>query len=77
MATAAEMLTAVESAILAITNGQAVQEYRIGNHNVRRMPLSDLIAWRDKLRNQIAIEAGTTVVLDGIPPQGGADPTYG
>lgn len=50
----ASLLAAVNTAIAAILDGGAVQSYTIGNRNLQRMSLGDLLKFRDQLRTEIA-----------------------
>jgi len=55
MATAQELLTAVESAIETILNGGAVQSYSINGRNLQRMSIQELRALRGELKKEVAI----------------------
>lgn len=55
MATSQQLLTSVEAAILAFTDGGAVEEYQLaGGRRIRRSQLSELLKMRDKLKVEIA-----------------------
>jgi hypothetical protein len=53
MATPAELLVKVETAIAAILDGGAVQSYSIGGRNLSRMPLEDLQDMRADLLREV------------------------
>lgn len=53
MATSQELLTAVETAILALMNGGAVQSYMIGGRNIMYMSLDQLQRLREKLQGEV------------------------
>lgn len=50
----ASLLAAVNQAIAAILDGGAVQSYSIGNRNLQRMSLGELLKFRDQLKAEIA-----------------------
>lgn len=64
MATKAELLVLAEAALERRLTGNVAQEYHIGGQNVRYCTLPELTAIIDRLSNQIAIEAGTTVITE-------------
>ena len=53
MATASEMLTAVETAISARLSGGAAQSYTIDGRNIQYISLSELREFRDQLRKEV------------------------
>jgi len=57
----ASMLTAVETAIANFISNGAAQSYTIGGRTFQRVDLDKLIAWRDKLKNEIDSRAGGAV----------------
>jgi len=56
--TLAAQLEAVETAILNIMNGGAVQAYTIGNRNIQKMTLTELRNWRDQLKAETTNASG-------------------
>jgi len=60
MPTKQELLDAVENAILAKLNGNAVQSYSVGGRNIQYYSLKALYDLRDKLMAEIGAENGTT-----------------
>ncbi|MCK9555005.1 peptidylprolyl isomerase [bacterium] len=63
-----EMLENVENAINARMTGGAVQSYSIGGRNLQYISLSEMVALRDKLRQEIASGSSrTTYVTFGDP----------
>lgn len=62
MPTKAALLVLAEAALERRLTGNVAQEYTIGGQNVRYCTLPELTTLIDRLRNQIAIEAGTTIV---------------
>lgn len=69
MATKAEMLAKVETAIETILDGGAVQDYTINGKSIRRYSLDELIRLRDKYSTEIAMESAkrSTVVKFNDP----------
>lgn len=60
MATVQEMLDAVNAAILAKLNGNAVQSYSIGGRNIQYYSLKALQDLRQQLQAELGAENGTT-----------------
>jgi len=58
MATSAELLAAVETAISTRLSGGAVASYAVGSNNLRYMELPDLVAFRDKLKAEVSAQLG-------------------
>ena len=59
-------LDAIESAIRAIYNGGVVQEYKIGNRDVKKYDLPDLIVLRDKLKSIVVRENKAQMIANGL-----------
>ena len=59
-------LDAVTAAIRALISGGAVQEYRIGNRNLKRYELSELIALESRLKSIVARENKAKLVASGL-----------
>jgi cobalamin biosynthesis protein CobD/CbiB len=55
MATSQTLLTAIEAAIEALLTGGA-SSYSIGSRSVTKLDLGELIATREKLRNEVSRE---------------------
>lgn len=55
MATNAELLEKVNTAIEAIMDGGAVQSYTVSGKNLQRYSLSELMALQQKLQSDIAM----------------------
>jgi hypothetical protein len=62
--TAAQLLSLVEYGIASIMAGG--QSYSIGGRQFNRASLKDLIAWRDTLKGEVALDAGSTDDSTGI-----------
>lgn len=54
--TTQELLDALNTAILARMNGQAVDEWSEGDHRVAHMPLNQMLACRSRLETQLEQE---------------------
>ena len=59
-------LDAIEAAIRAIYNGGVVQEYKIGNRDVKKYDLPDLIILRDKLKSIVVRENKAQMIANGL-----------
>lgn len=59
-------LDAIEAAIRAIYNGGVVQEYKIGNRDVKKYDLPDLIVLRDKLKSIVVREKKAEMIANGL-----------
>lgn len=59
-------LDAIEAAIRAIYNGGVVQEYKIGNRDVKKYDLPDLIMLRDKLKAIVIREDKAQMIANGL-----------
>lgn len=57
---------AINAAIRTMIAGGAVSEYTIGNRSLRKMDLSDLIIWRDKLGIEVAREKRAQQMANGL-----------
>ncbi len=57
---------AVEAAIRAIISGGVVQEYKIGNRDVKKYDLSELIMLRDKLKSILVREKKAEMIANGL-----------
>lgn len=66
---ARRMLDAVES-VLEGRAADSVAEYTIGGRQLKRIPLPDLLALRDRLRVDVAREDAATRVAAGLAPRG-------
>jgi len=65
MATALELLTAVETAITARLSGGAVQSYSIGGRNIQYISLGELYKLREQLRKEVNASNVTTTRMYG------------
>jgi len=59
-------LEAVQSAIRALLSGGAVQEYRIGNRNLKRYDLADLIQLEGRLKAEVKREEQAELMANGL-----------
>lgn len=59
-------LEAVQAAIRALLNGGAVQEYRIGNRNLKRYDLADLIQLEGRLKAEVKREDQAELIANGL-----------
>jgi len=59
-------LDAIEATIRAISTGGAVQEYKIGNRDVKKYDLPDLIMLRDKLKAIVVREDKAQMIANGL-----------
>jgi hypothetical protein len=59
VATTAEMLTAVNTAIHNLMTGGAVQSYEINGRNIRYFSLKELQDLRSQLQQEVASESGS------------------
>lgn len=59
-------LDAVKAAIRSLINGGAVAEYRIGNRNLRRYDLSELIELESRLKSIVAKENKAKLIASGL-----------
>lgn len=59
-------LDAVKAAIRSLINGGAVAEYRIGNRNLRRYDLSELIELESRLKSIVARENKAKLIASGL-----------
>ena len=57
---------AIESAIRAIISGGVVQEYKIGNRDVKKYELAELIMLRDKLKAILVREKKAEMIANGV-----------
>lgn len=57
---------AIEAAIRAIYNGGVVQEYKIGNRDVKKYDLSELIILRDRLKAILVREKKAETIANGL-----------
>tara|TARA_R100001015_G_C4613998_1_gene169770 strand:+ start:910 stop:1491 length:582 start_codon:yes stop_codon:yes gene_type:complete len=57
---------AIEAAIRAIYNGGVVQEYKIGNRDVKKYDLPELIILRDKLKAILVREKKAEIIANGL-----------
>ena len=57
---------AIEAAIRAIYSGGVVQEYKIGNRDVKKYDLSELIILRDKLKAILVREKKAEMIANGL-----------
>ena len=57
---------AIENAIRALISGGVVQEYKIGNRDVKKYQLSELIMLRDKLKNILVREKKAEMIANGL-----------
>jgi hypothetical protein len=58
-------LDAVQSAIRSIISGGAVAEYTIGNRQLRKIPMADLLILESKLKSDVARESAAEKIKDG------------
>lgn len=63
-------LEACQAAIRSLMTGGAVQEYKIGNRNLKRFDLSELIALESKLKADLVREERAEKIANGL-----GDPT--
>ena len=63
---AEQILATVEAAILARTNGDLVTEYTIGTRSLRKEPITELLALRDRYRLIVAREAKAKAIAAGL-----------
>lgn len=59
-------LDAIEATIRAISTGGAVQEYKIGNRDVKKYDLPELIMLRDKLKAITVREDKAEMIANGL-----------
>tara|TARA_X000001382_G_scaffold43762_1_gene29564 strand:- start:233 stop:820 length:588 start_codon:yes stop_codon:yes gene_type:complete len=59
-------LDAVKAAIRSLINGGAVQEYKIGNRNLKRYDLSELIELESRLKSIVARENKAKLMASGL-----------
>jgi len=59
-------LEAVQTAIRTLLAGGAVQEYRIGNRNLKRYELSDLIQLEGRLKAEVKREEQAELMANGL-----------
>jgi hypothetical protein len=59
-------LESVQAAIRSLMSGGAVQEYRIGNRNLKRYELADLLALETKLKADVAREQKAAMIANGL-----------
>ena len=59
-------LDAVKAAIRSLISGGAVAEYRIGNRNLRRYDLSELIELESRLKSIVARENKAKLIASGL-----------
>lgn len=59
-------LDAVKAAIRSLINGGAVQEYKIGNRNLKRYDLSELIELQSRLKSIVARENKAKLMASGL-----------
>ncbi|MEK9824207.1 MAG: hypothetical protein VW779_00290 [Halieaceae bacterium] len=59
-------LDAVKAAIRSLISGGAVAEYRIGNRNLRRYDLSELIELESRLKSIVAKENKAKLIASGL-----------
>lgn len=59
-------LDAVQAAIRSLISGGAVAEYRIGNRNLKRYDLSELIALESRLKSVVAKENKAKLIASGL-----------
>jgi hypothetical protein len=64
--TAKKDLEAVQLAIRTLLNGGAVQEYRIGNRNLKRYDLADLIQLEGRLKAEVKREDQAELIANGL-----------
>lgn len=56
---------AIEATIRAISTGQAVQEYKIGNRSLKKFDLSELILIRDRYKRDLVKEEKQQMIANG------------
>ncbi len=59
-------LDAVQTAIRSLVSGGAVQEYRIGNRNLKRYELSELLELESRLKSIVAKENKAKLIASGL-----------
>lgn len=59
-------LDAVQTAIRAMINGGAVQEYTIGGRSLRKIALADLLVLESKLKTRLAYEKKAERIANGL-----------
>jgi len=59
-------LDAVQAAIRSLVSGGAVQEYRIGNRNLKRYELSELLELESRLKSIVAKENKAKLIASGL-----------
>lgn len=59
-------LDAVQAAIRSLISGGAVSEYRIGNRNLKRYDLSELIELESRLKSVVARENKAKLIASGL-----------
>ncbi len=59
-------LEAVQLAIRTLLNGGAVQEYKIGNRNLKRYELGDLMQLEGKLKAEVKREEQAALIANGL-----------
>lgn len=59
-------LDAVQAAIRSLISGGAVSEYRIGNRNLKRYDLSELIELESRLKSIVAKENKAKLIASGL-----------
>jgi len=59
-------LEAVQAAIRGLISGGAVSEYRIGNRNLKRYELSELIELESRLKSVVAKENKAKLIASGL-----------
>jgi hypothetical protein len=59
-------LEAVQLAIRTLLNGGAVQEYKIGNRNLKRYDLADLIQLEGRLKAEVKREEQAELMANGL-----------
>ena len=59
-------LDAVQAAIRSLISGGAVSEYRIGNRNLKRYDLSELIELESRLKSVVAKENKAKLIASGL-----------
>lgn len=57
---------AIEASIRAIINGGVVQEYKIGNRDVKKYQLTELIMLRDKYKAMLVREQKAEMIANGL-----------
>ena len=59
-------LEAVQTAIRTLLSGGAVQEYKIGNRNLKRYDLADLIQLEGRLKSEVKREEQAELMANGL-----------